>query len=69
MRKRTLGLVFGLVIVLSFFIPAIVSDTPHKWKHDPIVKETFDENMTDIKVAILYQRITDGIYHPSKIRT
>ena len=69
MRKRTLGLLFGLVIVLSSLIPAIGLDAPHKWKYDPIIRETFDENITDIKVAILYQRITDGIYHPSKIRT
>jgi len=26
-------------------------------------------NLSQIKVAILYERITDGIYHPSKIRT
>ncbi len=69
MRKRTLGLVFGLVIVLSSFIPVIGSDASHRWKYNSMVRETFDENMTDIKVAILYQRITDGIYHPSKIRT
>ncbi len=27
------------------------------------------KNLSQIKVAILYERITDGIYHPSKIRT
>ncbi|RKZ23619.1 hypothetical protein DRQ23_02740, partial [bacterium] len=27
------------------------------------------QNLSQIKVAILYERITDGIYHPSKIRT
>ena len=27
------------------------------------------QNPSQIKVAILYERITDGIYHPSKIRT
>ena len=69
MRKKMLGLLFGLVIVLSSFIPAIGSDASYRWKYNPMVKETFDENMTDIKVAILYQRITDGINHPSKIRT
>ncbi|MCD6192352.1 MAG: hypothetical protein J7L26_02650, partial [Candidatus Aminicenantes bacterium] len=27
------------------------------------------QNLSQIKIAILYERITDGIYHPSKIRT
>nr|MCR5854103.1 alpha-glucosidase C-terminal domain-containing protein [Thermodesulfobacteriota bacterium] len=27
------------------------------------------QNLSQIKVTILYERITDGIYHPSKIRT
>ena len=27
------------------------------------------QDLSQIKVAILYERITDGIYHPSKIRT
>jgi len=27
------------------------------------------QNLSQIKVAILYERITDGIYHPSNIRT
>ena len=27
------------------------------------------QNLSQIKVAILYERITDGVYHPSKIRT
>ena len=27
------------------------------------------QNTSQIKVAILYERITDGLYHPSKIRT
>ena len=30
-------------------------------------QKTFSEK--EVKVAILYQRITDGIYHPSRIRT
>jgi len=33
------------------------------------IKLTEVQNLSQIKVAILYERITDGIYHPSKIST
>ncbi len=46
--------------------------TTHTWGESIEILEIKPievQNLSQIKVAILYERITDGIYHPSKIRT